>query len=180
MEELIGNPKYISDIETKENIPIIKFTPGYDGADFTSQNPEIVIKITPGNELKINKLQLPKTDSNVQTVEVILKKLDGSQPEKITITEPNQIVYPTSSEISQIVVKILETTDGEPPRNVVISVQSCSEEATTTVTTPGSTSQSTVPESSVTSTTPGLTTTTPKGSSSFLFFVTFIDFLCYT
>ena len=145
MEEMIGNPKYVTEVKSP-GLPIINPTdlvPTNGGVDFTKKQPEIIVKLTPGNEKTIFKIEFTNPDDNLKQVKVTLYPVDESkEPEVIPATSANQPIYPNSLEpVDKIKIEVVSTTDNKNPRNVEISVQSCSLDTTvaplTTTTQPG-------------------------------------------
>lgn len=141
MDELVGNPEFISTVETnpplnpKENPRVL--VPGNGGATFENVTEvTIVAKFTPGKEVPVNKIVLPNPNSNAEIVAVkIFKAPDDKNPEVILSNNGKEPIYPTTTEPVSKIQIVITSSDGLPLHGVEISIQSCSHE--TTVSTPG-------------------------------------------
>lgn len=134
MEEMIGNSKYVTEIKSPDSPPInpSDLVPTNGGVDFTKKQPDIIVKLTPGNEKPIFKIEFPNPNDNLKIVKITLFPVDKSkEPEVIPAANANQPIYPNSLEpVDKIKIEIISTTDNRNPKNVEISVQSCSLETT--------------------------------------------------
>lgn len=161
MEEMVGNPKYISLIETKLDKPVnpADIAPNGGGVDLPETPTTVTLKVTSGSERPINKIEFPNPRDNLKKVTIELIPLDGSKPkETITVEDADKPIYPTSLEnIKEIRIIINEVKRGDEPKNVEISVQSCSPESTAT-TTKTSTTTGTGTTTTSTTTKPASTT----------------------
>ena len=171
MDEMVGNPKYITTI-TVDNKPInpSDISPNGGGIDLPNTNKDIKLTVTPGSERPIFKIEFPN-DDNIKEVKIVLKPVDDKKTPEVIITDkPNEPIYPNSPEnIKEIIITVISTTDGKKPQDIEVSVESCSPEATTITTTLTTGTGSTTTTSS-TSTTTGTgsttTTSTSKGTGS--------------
>ena len=134
MGEMNGNPRYITDISSNSRISPNDLVPGEGGAKFDDLPASVTLIATPGNEKPINKIEFPNKQDNLKEVKIVLVPVDSSkQPEEITSTNPNEPIFPTSLEpVKEIQITITKTNNGDKPKNVEISVQSCFQETETT------------------------------------------------
>lgn len=130
----MGNPRYITDVESTPFIFPKVLVPGNGGVDL-KPNAELKIKITPGNERPIFKIEF-LNENNLKEVKIELKSLDSKIVEVINTENPDRPMYPTSQDkIKEIVITIISVFSVDKQDNVEISVQSCSPESTL-ITTP--------------------------------------------
>lgn len=146
MDEMIGNPLYISVIKTdsKEIVNPSDVAPSGGGISLKSTSSFIKLSLTPGNERPIYKIEFPNRKDNLKEVKIELIPLDVSKAsETITTDKPNQPIYPTSTErVKEIVITVNSIKEGDTaPTNIEISVKSCSPETTTTTIQPGTTTE---------------------------------------
>ena len=115
MEEMVGNPKYITDIKAT-NLPDnaapinpADLIPSNGGVDFPIKNPELKVELTPGNEKPIFKIEFTNPNDNLEKVDITLIPLDSSKsPEVINNADANKPIYPSSSEpIKEIIIKVV-------------------------------------------------------------------------
>ena len=134
MKEMMGKPNYITDIKTNPFVFPKDLVPGNGGGEFNNLPAYLNIIATPGNEKPINKIEFPNKQDNLKEVKIVLVPVDSSkQPEEITSTNPNEPIFPTSLEpVKEIQITITKTNNGDKPKNVEISVQSCFQETETT------------------------------------------------
>lgn len=131
----MGNPRYISDVESNPFVFPKNLVPNNGGANLKKIPAELIIKMTPKNEKPIYKIEFPNPDDNLKEVKVTLFPVDKSkEPEVIPATDANQPIYPSYTEpVNKIKIEIISTTDNKNPKNVEISVQSCSPESSTPI-----------------------------------------------
>ena len=139
------------------------------GVDFTTQQSTIVINI-PSNGAVVRNVKL--SSANVAQIEVILTIESTGATVSIrgapTGLPANE--FPTDK-VKQIVIKFLNTIDGNAPQDVVLSVIACAEGSVITSTTSTSTSTSAATttqlatEQTTGSTQPGSTGSTQPGST---------------
>ena len=174
MEEMIGNPKYITDVKANnlpdDSAPInpANLVPNNGGVDFPIKNPELKVVLTPGNEKLIFKIEFPNPNDNLEKVDITLIPLDSSKsPEVINNADANKPIYPSSAEpVKEIIIKVVSTIENKNAENVEISIQSCSFETTIETTTgTGSTTTTPTTTTGTGSTTTTETTTTGTGST---------------
>lgn len=133
MVELMGNPQYITDVETTPFVFPYELVPGSGGANLKRLPAELIIKFHPGFESPVNKISIPNKDTNVKEYKVELIKLDDSKPEIYTSNNASQpIIIDSTDRIKTIIFTIISTTDNAYPKNVEISIQSCSPQPTVT------------------------------------------------
>lgn len=136
--------------------------PDGTGVDFIVKNPVITIPLAPGASPILVEIALPKENTNVKEIRVIVTGPEGSPifdatspPGTNKIDEFPATPIPENS----VIVIIPLSSNGQPPENVTVSVLACYTPSTgTTVVTSGS-----VPPS-VTGTTPLFTVSSTSSS----------------
>ena len=111
-------------------IPDYAMNPGNKGIDFQSNFP---IRITYQFSciLYLRSVCIIGTDTNVNKFSYVISDIDQNDIGQGVITQltadqcsPRPL--PTTDLASQVVITIEETIDGQPPRNIMIDIQSCS------------------------------------------------------
>lgn len=101
------------------------------GVNFTDKNPTIQIDIPNGGAI-VRDIDL--TANNVAQIEVTFINAQGSQ---IGPIEGGPTSLPTSrfpaEKVTNIIINIIKTTDGDAPEDVTLSVVACAEGKTTTI-----------------------------------------------
>ena len=104
-------------------------TPGKEGVDFTPTEPaSILVKFAPGVTPIVTQVTVPSTNTNVIVVIVEIISPDGTTVVKrITSTSGNTVTgFPVEPLPEGSTLKItFETSDGQPPQNVTLSVIAC-------------------------------------------------------
>lgn len=169
MDELINDPRYVSNIETKPFILFNQFFPGSGGAELTTLPATLTIKMTPGNEVSINKIEFTNKNTNIKDFKIELVKLEsGKGTETINGKNIYDPVFVSSTDkIREIIITILSTRNKKNASSVEISVKACLPETTTVSETSSTTKNVQFTAAPIETTTPGQTTaseqTTPKG-----------------
>lgn len=168
MDELVGNPKYITNIETTPFISPDEFLPKSGGAQMKNLPAEIKIIFTKGNEIPINRFEFTNKKSNVKEYRIEVVKLDSSKKNEIFNVKNIFAPFYVQSDdaVKEIKITITATRDKKIPNKVEISVKACIPEVTSGVTIP--TTEGSQSTQSVSSTGISVETTTeqtsPKGS----------------
>ena len=117
---MIGNDKYVTDVETTPYEFPEKLEPNSGGLNFETM--PVLIRIKLIKELKIHGIRLYNKDTNVKSYFVTLirnnKKVD-------TINHQNGLkpaFVKNNEKISEIKIRILSTYDGQNPRNIEFSI----------------------------------------------------------
>ncbi len=101
-----------------------------NGVDFTSEKPSFIINVPNGGAI-VRDIKI--FSSNVAKIEVVFTTESGSQSSPIqgapTSLPTNN--FPTEK-VTEIVIKVKETTDSNAPKDVTLSVIICAEGTTTT------------------------------------------------
>ena len=105
------------------------------GVDFTDTNPTLVIEL-PKEGIIIRNVELDTC--NVEEIEVVFTTQYGD--EKVVVRGAPTLLpkeqFPLGK-VTEIVVKVTKTSDGEAPADVTLSVIACAEGSTTSGTTRG-------------------------------------------
>jgi hypothetical protein len=135
------------------------------GVDFTDNTPTIFIDITNGGAI-VRDVELPST--NIVQVEIIFTTESGRKTSPIrgapTSLPTNE--FPTEK-VVEIIINVIETSDGSAPKDVTLSVVACAE-STTSVTSTGTTTAGegiTTRSHGTTATLPGSTISTTLGAT---------------
>lgn len=169
MDELVNNPRYVSMIETKPFILFNQFFPGSGGAELTTLPAILTIKMTPGNEISINKIEFANKKTNIKDFKIELVKLDSSKGTE-TINGKNiydPVFVSSTDRIREIIITIISTKNKKNASSVEISVKACLPETTKVPESTSTTRNIQFTAAPIETTTPGQTTaseqTTPKG-----------------
>ena len=104
-------------------------TPGKDGVDFTPTAPaSIAVKFAPGETPIVTQVTVPPQNTNVIAITVEIISPDGTTVVKrITSTSGNTVTgFPVEPLPEGTTIKVtFETSDGQPPQNVTLSVIAC-------------------------------------------------------
>ena len=99
------------------------------GVDFTDNKPTFVIDIPTGGAI-VRNVKVPS--SNIEEIEVIFTTESGRElaPIRGAPTSLPTDKFP-AEKVSEIIVKVIKTTDGKAPQDVTLSVIACAEGVTT-------------------------------------------------
>ena len=99
------------------------------GVDFTDKNPTFVIDIPKGGAI-VRDVKVPS--DNIAEIEVTFKPESGGKVVKVTgaPTSLPKDNFPTDK-VSEIIIKVIKTTDGQAPKDVTLSIIACAEGVTT-------------------------------------------------
>ena len=137
----MGNPQYISNpiiTGAPETASPENLNPNQPGIDFTSQNATVKIPFAPGVTPILVNVSVPQTNTNVDSITVIVAGPDGTpiankvSPENTNIVDSfSTVPLPENSTVTIT----FHTSNGKLPQNVTISIIACytPEKATTIV-----------------------------------------------
>lgn len=122
----MGDPKYISDVESDPFVFPENLIPGSGGAKLTKLPAELTVKFTEGNEVPVDTIQLADRRTNVVEIRIELISLKDTLIKTINSDSPVEpIKLGTNQPLKAIKITILKTKNGRRPNFVEISIRSC-------------------------------------------------------
>lgn len=158
--EIIGDPEYVSDIETDPFVFPEYLIPFSGGSNFTNLPVDITVLIVDGNEIQIRQVDFVNKKSNIDLMDIsLLDKNNNIVDEKFSVSASQPILFDVDSKISKIKIKLIKTKDNFNPTFVELSIKACKSLTLTSQTTTFMPTTTTQPLVTVT-TTETLPTTT--------------------